>query len=253
MYERSPKDQLHIQRFLSANCFGDYYTRSAIGLRLRELITLSILIALGGVESEIKGHIQGNLNIGHGRDATSNSCDRKTNRCCFDFQGGYRSTRSENRRLISRFLNRSWSGISVRPETPITPIQLLSSSIISPQTQQLELDILQAVNQYWLGKQLQALAFDQPCATQAQSHSVDMASGRVPLGHDGFLSRFALIASSPPGGHPQGAAEQVAAGQQTAQDVVQGWVQEKLPGTNQSPIEGVYTWRGWVLPSPLPD
>ncbi|WP_264299897.1 hypothetical protein [Nostoc sp. MG11] len=28
MYERSPKDQLHIQRFLSANCFGDYYTRN---------------------------------------------------------------------------------------------------------------------------------------------------------------------------------------------------------------------------------
>ena len=27
MREESPKDQLHIQDFLSANCFGDYYTR----------------------------------------------------------------------------------------------------------------------------------------------------------------------------------------------------------------------------------
>lgn len=68
MYERSPEDQLHIQRFLSANCFGDYYTRSGLDLNLRELVTLSILIALGGADSQVKGHIQGNVNIGNGRD-----------------------------------------------------------------------------------------------------------------------------------------------------------------------------------------
>ncbi|ACC79334.1 carboxymuconolactone decarboxylase family protein [Nostoc punctiforme] len=68
MYERSPKDQLHIQRFLSANCFGDYYTRNGVDISVRELITLSILIALGGVESQIKWHIQGNLNVGNGKD-----------------------------------------------------------------------------------------------------------------------------------------------------------------------------------------
>jgi 4-carboxymuconolactone decarboxylase len=67
MYERSPKDQLHIQKFLSANCFGDYYTRNGIDISVRELVTLSILIALGGVESQIKGHIQGNLNIGNSK------------------------------------------------------------------------------------------------------------------------------------------------------------------------------------------
>ncbi|MEH2376440.1 carboxymuconolactone decarboxylase family protein [Nostoc sp.] len=68
MYERSPKDQLHIQRFLSANCFGDYYTRNGLDIKIRELATLSILIALGGVESQIKGHIQGNLNVGNDRE-----------------------------------------------------------------------------------------------------------------------------------------------------------------------------------------
>jgi 4-carboxymuconolactone decarboxylase len=68
MYERSPQDQLHIQRFLSANCFGDYYTRNGLDIKIREMITLSILIAMGGVESQIKGHIQGNLNIGNGKD-----------------------------------------------------------------------------------------------------------------------------------------------------------------------------------------
>ena len=67
MYEESPKDQLHIQRLLSANCFGDYYTRTGLDVKLRELLTLSILIALGGTESQIQGHIRGNLNIGNDR------------------------------------------------------------------------------------------------------------------------------------------------------------------------------------------
>lgn len=67
LYEQSPKDQLHIQRFLSAHCFGDHYTRKGLDLKLRELLTLSILIAMGGVESQIKGHLQGNLNVGNDR------------------------------------------------------------------------------------------------------------------------------------------------------------------------------------------
>ncbi len=68
MYERSPKDLLHIQEFLSANCFGDYYTRGGLDLKTRELVTLSILIALGGADSQVKGHIRGNVNVGNGRD-----------------------------------------------------------------------------------------------------------------------------------------------------------------------------------------
>jgi 4-carboxymuconolactone decarboxylase len=67
MYEQSPKDQLHIQWLLSANCFGDYYTRNGLDIKIRELVTLSMLIALGGTESQIKGHIQGNLNVGNDR------------------------------------------------------------------------------------------------------------------------------------------------------------------------------------------
>jgi alkylhydroperoxidase/carboxymuconolactone decarboxylase family protein YurZ len=37
-------------------------------MRLKELITLSILIALGGADSQVKGHLRGNLNFGNGRD-----------------------------------------------------------------------------------------------------------------------------------------------------------------------------------------
>ena len=68
MYEKSPKDQLHIQNYLSANCFGDYYTRTGLDIKTRELLTLSMLIALGGTEPQIKGHIQGNLNVGNNKE-----------------------------------------------------------------------------------------------------------------------------------------------------------------------------------------
>jgi len=65
MYNESPKNQLHIQKYLSANCFGDYYTRNGLDIKTRELLTLSMLIALGGTEPQIKGHIEGNVNIGN--------------------------------------------------------------------------------------------------------------------------------------------------------------------------------------------
>lgn len=65
MYENSPKDQIHIQRYLSANCFGDYYTRKGLDIKTRELLTFSMLVSLGGAESQVKGHIQGNANVGN--------------------------------------------------------------------------------------------------------------------------------------------------------------------------------------------
>ncbi len=65
MYQESPVNQIHIQKYLSANCFGDYYTRKGLDIKTRELLTLSMLIALGGTEPQIKGHIQGNVNVGN--------------------------------------------------------------------------------------------------------------------------------------------------------------------------------------------
>ncbi len=67
MYEQSPKHELHIQRWLSASCFRDDRTRSGLDIKRRELVMLSILIALGCAGSQIKGHLQGNLNIGNDR------------------------------------------------------------------------------------------------------------------------------------------------------------------------------------------
>lgn len=68
MYETSPANQLHIQRALSGNCFGDYQTRTGLDVRTRELLTFSMLVSLGGCEPQVKGHIRGNVNVGNDKD-----------------------------------------------------------------------------------------------------------------------------------------------------------------------------------------
>jgi len=67
LYSSSPKDQLHIQRYLSANCFGDHYTRTGLDVRTRELLTFSMLVSLGGCDPQVKGHVAANLRAGNDR------------------------------------------------------------------------------------------------------------------------------------------------------------------------------------------
>jgi 4-carboxymuconolactone decarboxylase len=67
LYASSPADQLHIQCYLSANCFGDNYTRTGIDVPTRELLTFSMLVALGGCEPQVKGHVAANLRVGNDR------------------------------------------------------------------------------------------------------------------------------------------------------------------------------------------
>jgi len=67
MVAQSPQDQRHIQHFLSANCFGDYYTRAGLDLKTRELLTFAMLAALGGCEGQVAAHVAGNLAIGNDR------------------------------------------------------------------------------------------------------------------------------------------------------------------------------------------
>ena len=65
MREAVPANQKHIQRYLSDNCFGDFLTRGGLDVKMRELLTFSMLVSLGGCESQVKGHIAGNANIGN--------------------------------------------------------------------------------------------------------------------------------------------------------------------------------------------
>ncbi|EAL4826141.1 carboxymuconolactone decarboxylase family protein [Campylobacter jejuni] len=65
MIESTPEDKAFINDFLSANCFD--YTRMGLDLKTRELLTLVYLISLGGLDNQVKAHIQGNLNMGQSR------------------------------------------------------------------------------------------------------------------------------------------------------------------------------------------
>ncbi len=65
MRAAAPQELKHIQDYLSANCFGDYYTRRTLSLQTRELLTFSLLAALGGADSQLLAHTQGNLNVGN--------------------------------------------------------------------------------------------------------------------------------------------------------------------------------------------
>ena len=67
MYASAAEDELHFQRFRSANCFGDHYTRTGIDVRTRELLTFAMLVSLGGCDPQVKGHVAANLNVGNGR------------------------------------------------------------------------------------------------------------------------------------------------------------------------------------------
>jgi 4-carboxymuconolactone decarboxylase len=67
LYASAPEDQMHIQRYLSAHCFGDHYTRRGIDVPARELLTFSMLVSLGGCDAQVKGHVAANLNVGNGR------------------------------------------------------------------------------------------------------------------------------------------------------------------------------------------
>lgn len=63
----APSDQRHIRDFLSANCFGDYYTRTGLELQFRELITFVYIASMGGAEPQLRAHIAGNLRNGNDR------------------------------------------------------------------------------------------------------------------------------------------------------------------------------------------
>lgn len=58
----------HINRWLAANCFGDYYTRTGLTLAQREMITFCFLAAQGGCEPQLTAHAKGNMNLGNTKE-----------------------------------------------------------------------------------------------------------------------------------------------------------------------------------------
>ena len=63
----APAELKHIQDYLSAYCFGDFYTRGTLDLKMRELITFCAICCLGGCEPQAKAHAGANLSVGNTR------------------------------------------------------------------------------------------------------------------------------------------------------------------------------------------
>ena len=63
--QSGPEESRHINRWLSDNCFGDYYTRTGLDYKQREMITFCFLAAQGGCEPQLTSHAAANLRIGN--------------------------------------------------------------------------------------------------------------------------------------------------------------------------------------------
>lgn len=67
-HKNAPTELKHIQNYLSAYCFGDFYTRKGLTIQERELLTMVMLASLGGCENQLRGHVGGNLAVGNSRE-----------------------------------------------------------------------------------------------------------------------------------------------------------------------------------------
>lgn len=113
-------------------------------------------------------------------------------------------------------------------------------NIIQPTTEvsAMEMDILHLVNEHRAGLNLEPLAFYAPIQTASQQHSNNMAMGSVPFGHAGFSERANRLVKAL---HGSAAAENVAIGQRSAQEVVQSWLNSAQHRQN---IEGDFNLTG---------
>jgi len=68
MRANAPAELQHIQQYLSEYCFGDFYTRGTLDLKMRELITFCAICCLGGCEPQAKVHAGANLSVGNTRE-----------------------------------------------------------------------------------------------------------------------------------------------------------------------------------------
>lgn len=64
-YKSGDEDSRHINYWLADNCFGDWYTRTGLSLKERELVTFCFIYAQGGCEPQLEGHTRANLRMGN--------------------------------------------------------------------------------------------------------------------------------------------------------------------------------------------
>ncbi|WP_138493550.1 carboxymuconolactone decarboxylase family protein [Paenibacillus pinistramenti] len=64
-WKSGPEESRHINHWLAANCFGDYYTRKGLDYKQREMITFCFLLAQGGCEPQLTSHAAANMRLGN--------------------------------------------------------------------------------------------------------------------------------------------------------------------------------------------
>lgn len=64
-YKSGPEETRHINHWLADNCFGDYYTRTGLDYKMREMITFCFLAAQGGCEPQLSSHAAASMRIGN--------------------------------------------------------------------------------------------------------------------------------------------------------------------------------------------
>lgn len=64
-WKSGPEENRHINRWLADNCFGDYYTRTGLDYKQREMITFCFLASQGGCEPQLTSHAAANMKIGN--------------------------------------------------------------------------------------------------------------------------------------------------------------------------------------------
>jgi len=121
------------------------------------------------------------------------------------------------------------------------PSPTVSSESDSGDLKTLERSVYQKINQYRQSRNLPPLAWDAKITQISRVHSEAMASGQVPVSHQGFDKRVKEIGQSLP---YRGAAENVAYNQgypDPGQQAVQGWLDS--PGHLKN-IEGDFDLTG---------
>ncbi|MFA6058474.1 MAG: CAP domain-containing protein [Taibaiella sp.] len=103
----------------------------------------------------------------------------------------------------------------------MVPILLLASSV-SAFASSMEREILRYTNEFRQSKGKSILIMENTINAQAEKHSMNMARGKTSFGHQGFKDRVNAIKSK--AGFISAAAENVAYGNMSAKEVVQGWI-----------------------------
>lgn len=103
----------------------------------------------------------------------------------------------------------------------------------------LNVDIINAVNNYRKSKGLVPLRILSIASVEAAKHSQAMASKRVAFGHSGFNQRAIVLANELNGSSSTG--ENVAYGKMTASEVLQAWLKSPAHKAN---IEGRFDYTG---------